>query len=90
MDITYRREEIVPCSSASKQFGEVLNEAKRTGRVILSRNNRREAVILPIEEYEGLVEDREHLLAALEIRGRKAGAGGKRISWEALKAKYSL
>lgn len=90
METAYRREEIVSSSTASKQLGEVLNEAKRKGRMILSRNNRLEAVILPIEEYEGIVEDLEHLLTALEIRERKARAGEKRISWEALKAKYGL
>lgn len=90
MDTAYPRGEIVSSSTASKQLGDVLNEAKRKGRMILSRNNRPEAVILPIEEYDGIVEDREHLLAALEIRERKARAGRKRISWEALKAKYGL
>jgi prevent-host-death family protein len=90
METAYRREEIVSSSKASKRFGEVLNEAKRRGRLVLSRNNRLEAVILPIEEYEGIVEDVEHLLTALEIQERKARAGGRRISWESLKAKYGL
>lgn len=90
METAYRRGEIVSSSKASKQLGEVLNEAKRTGRVVLSRNNRLEAVILPIEEYEGIVEDLEHLLTALEIQDRKARDRGHRISWESLKAKYGL
>ena len=90
MGTAYRRDEIVSASTASKQFVEVLNEAKRKGRMILSRNNRLEAVILPIEEYEGIVEDLEHLLTALEVRDRKARGRGKRISWEALKAKHGL
>ncbi len=90
METAYRREEIVSSSKASKQLGAVLNEVKRKRRVVLSRNNRLEAVILPIEEYEGLVEDLEHLLTALEIQGRKAQARGKRISWETLKAKHGL
>ena len=90
MNTAYRREEIIPSSQASKQLGEVLNEAKRKGRIVLSRNNRLEAVILPIEEYEEIVEDLEHLLIALEIQERKARDRGKRIAWEPLKAKYSL
>jgi len=90
METAYRREEIVSSSKASKQLGEVLNEAKRKGRVVLSRNNRLEAVILPIEEYEGIVEDLDHLLTALEIQERKARDRGKRIAWEALKAKHGL
>ena len=90
MDTAYRREEIVSSSKASKQLGEVLNQAKQKGRIVLSRNNHREAVILPIEEYEGIIEDLEHLLIALEIQDRKARDRGKRISWESLKAKYGL
>ena len=90
METAYRREEIISSSKASKHLGEVLREAKQKGRVVLSRNNRLEAVILPIEEYEGLVEDLEHLLIALEIRERKAKDRGKRISWETLKAKHGL
>lgn len=90
METAYRREEIVSSSQASKQLGEVLNQAKRKGRMVLSRNNRLEAVILPIEEYEDMVDDLEHLLTALEIQERKAQDRGKRISWESLKAKYGL
>ena len=90
METAYRREEIVSSSRASKQLGEVLNEAKRSGRVVLSRNNRLEAVILPIEEYEGIVDDLEHLLTALEIRERKASDGARRVSWESLKSKHGL
>ena len=90
METAYRREEIVSSSKASKQLGEVLNDAKRKGRVVLSRNNRLEAVILPIEEYEGIVEDLEHLLIALKIKERKAQDRGKRVSWQSLRAKYGL
>ncbi len=90
MDTSYSRDEIVPSSRASKQFGELLNEARRKGRVVLSRNNKLEAVILPIEEYEELVGDLEHLLTALEIQERKGKSRGKAVSWDALKAKYGL
>jgi prevent-host-death family protein len=90
METAYRRDEIVSSSRASKQLGEILNEAKRRGRIVLSRNNRLEAVILPIEEYEGIVEDIEFLLTASEIQERKARARGKTGSWESLKAKHGL
>lgn len=90
METAYRREEIVSSSKASKHLGEVLNEAKRKGRIVLSRNNRLEAVILPIEEYEGIVDDLDHLLTALEIQERKARDHGKRVAWETLKAKHGL
>jgi len=90
METAYRREEIVSSSRAAKQLGELLNEAKRKGRMELSRNNLLEAVILPIEEYEGIVKDLEHVLTALEIEERKGRERGKRVSWESLKAKYGL
>ena len=90
METAYRREEIVSSSEASKRLGEVLSEVKRKGRIVLSRNNRLEAVILPIEDYEELVEDIEHLLTALEIQERKAKDKGKRVPWESLKARHGL
>jgi len=90
METAYSREEIVSSSQASKQLGEVLNQAKRKGRIVLSRNNRLEAVILSIEEYEGMVDDLEHLLTALEIQERKARDRGKRVTWASLKAKHGL
>ena len=90
METAYQREEIISSTKASKQLGEVLNAAKRRGRMVLSRNNRLEAVILPIEEYEGIVEDLEHLLTVFEIQERKARSRGKRITWESLKARHGL
>lgn len=90
METAYCREEIVSSSKASKQLGAVLNEAKRKGRMVLSRNNRLEAVILPIEEYEGIVDDLDHLLTALEIQERKSRDRGKRIAWETVKARHGL
>jgi prevent-host-death family protein len=90
METAYRREEIISSSEASKHLGQVLKAVKQKGRIVLSRNNRLEAVILPIQEYEGIVEDLEHLLTAFEIQERKARDRGKRISWQSLKAKYGL
>ncbi len=90
MEIAYQRREIVSASQASKQLGAVLDQVKRKGRVVVSRNNRLEAVILPIEEYEGIVEDLEHLLTALDIQERKARSRGKRVSWQSLKEEHDL
>jgi len=53
------REEIISSSQASKQLGEVLNQVKQKRRIVLSRNNRLEAVILPIEEYEEIADDED-------------------------------
>ena len=90
METEYQRQEIISTSRASRQLGAVLDQAKRKGRVVVSRNNRLEAVILPIEEYEGIVEDLEHLLTALDIRERKAQGQGKHVSWQSLKKKYDI
>lgn len=90
MDTAYRRDEIVSSSIAAKQLGQVLSRAKRAGRVVVSRNNRLDAVIIPIEEYEGMVDDLDHLLTALEIHDRKQAHKGKRVSWDSLKSKYGL
>lgn len=89
MDTAYRRDEIVSSSKASKQLGEVLDRARRAGRVVLSRNNRLDAVLLPIEQYEELVEDLDHLLTSLEIDERKTERG-KRVAWATLKARHGL
>ncbi len=86
----YRREDTVSFSKASRHLGEIINVAKRKGHVVLSRNNRPETVILPIKAYEAMIQDREHLLTALEVQERKAMSRGKRISWDSLKTKCGL
>lgn len=86
----YSREEIISSSFAAKNLGGALEDLKKKRRLVISRNNRLEAVILPIEEYEEMIEDLDHILLALEIRDRKDKDTGIRISWEAIKAKYGL
>jgi prevent-host-death family protein len=88
--VAYSRDEIVAASEASKRLGALLQRLKKTRRLVLSRNNHLEAVLLPIEEYEELMEDLDHLLLACEIAERKARDTGKRIPWEKLKANYGL
>jgi prevent-host-death family protein len=90
MNNSYARKEIVSTSKASKELGKVLRDAKERGRIVLSRNNKLEAVILPVEVYEEMLEDLEHLLIALETFERKERDRGKRISLETLKAKHGL
>ena len=90
MSTAYERQEIISTSEASRKLGEVLRYAKEKGRVILSKNNHLEAVILPLDEYEEMIKDLEHLLMALEIQERKTRAKGKHVSWEFLKAKHGL
>ncbi len=66
--ITITKEEIVSSSKAGKNFGQILERLKsgQTEKIIISRNNKLEAVIIPIEEYEQVKEAFE-LVEHLEI-----------------------
>jgi len=88
--VAYSRHEIVASSEVNRRLGAVLDRLKKTKRLVLSRNNNLEAVLLPIEEYEELIEDLDHLLLAHEIAERKARDTGERIPWEKVKATYGL
>lgn len=78
--ITITKEEIVSSSKAGKNFGQIMERLKsgQTEKIIISRNNELEAVIIPIEEYEQVKEAFE-LIEHLEIfqlvskrKGKKA------------------
>lgn len=90
--IGYARDEILSSSKASKRLGEILTKLRKRElrRLVLTRNNRLEAVILPIEDYEELIEDLDHLVIATELKERMERDTGKRIPWEKLKKKYGL
>ena len=66
--ITITKEEIVSSSKAGKNFGQILERLKsgQTEKIIISKNNKLEAVIIPIEEYEQVKEAFE-LIEHLEI-----------------------
>ena len=66
--ITITKEEIVSSSKAGKNFGQILERLKsgQTEKIIISKNNKLEAVIIPIEEYEQVKEAFE-LVEHLEI-----------------------
>jgi prevent-host-death family protein len=56
--ISYTREEIISSSKAGKNFGELLENLKsgKSEKIVISRNNNLEAVLLPIEEFESIKE----------------------------------
>lgn len=56
--ITYARNEIFSATEAAKRFGAILQkfQEKSLTRVAVSKNNRIEAVILPVEAYEEMKE----------------------------------
>lgn len=54
--IGYTKEEIIPITQIARNFSEILNKLKsrKLRKVAVSRNNRLESVILPVEDYEML------------------------------------
>ena len=56
--ITYARNEIFSATEAAKRFGAILEKLQDQSleRVVVSKNNRIEAVILPVEAYETMKE----------------------------------
>ena len=56
--IAYTRDEIISASDAARNFSSVLNELinGEKERFVISKNNKLEAVILPVGEYERMKE----------------------------------
>jgi len=56
--IAYTKNEIIPVTRIARNLGEILNKLKvgELRRVAISKNNRLESIILPIEDYEMLQE----------------------------------
>jgi PHD/YefM family antitoxin component YafN of YafNO toxin-antitoxin module len=56
--IAYARNEIFSATEAAKRFGAILEklQERSLSRAVVSRNNRIEAVILPVEAYEEMRE----------------------------------
>jgi PHD/YefM family antitoxin component YafN of YafNO toxin-antitoxin module len=56
--ITYARNEIFSATDAAKRFGSILEKFQKRAltRAVVSKNNRIEAVILPVEAYEEMKE----------------------------------
>jgi prevent-host-death family protein len=65
---SYTKDELVPFSELSRNFGKFLNSLRkhRRNRIAIIRNDRPEAVVVPIEEYERL-EQLGELLENIEI-----------------------
>ncbi len=80
--IAYRKDEIISASDMARTFSSILNSItkKTKEKIAISRNNKLEAVIIDIEEYEALSEARE-LLEHQEIyKIIKERENGKTIS----------
>jgi len=61
--ISYTRDEIISASEVARGFSSVLNELINytKDRFVISKNNKLEAVVLPIEEYERMQEALDYL-----------------------------
>jgi prevent-host-death family protein len=66
--ITLTKDEIISSSKASKNFGKILERLKsgENDKIIISKNNELEAVIITFQEYEEMKQVSE-LLEHLEI-----------------------
>jgi len=74
--VTYSRDEIISASEIARGFSTVLKDLMNhtKERLAISKNNKLEAVVLPIEEYERLQEAydiMEHMEIYQMIQSRK-------------------
>jgi PHD/YefM family antitoxin component YafN of YafNO toxin-antitoxin module len=74
--ITLTKDEIVSSSKASKNFGQLLNRLKsgEADKIIISKNNELEAVMITFQEYElmkQISDFLEHLEISQIIKSRK-------------------
>jgi prevent-host-death family protein len=90
--VTYSRDEIISASEIARGFSTVLKELMNhtKERLAISKNNRLEAVVLPIEEYERLKEAydlMEHIDIYQKVQSRQAS---KTISMEESAKKHGI
>lgn len=93
MEIT--SDEVVAVSQLVRHLSRYLDQLKehKISKLLLSRQSGLEAVLLPLKDYERLldVQDQmDHLLLFRELKERERQDGGKRISRDRLKKKYGL
>jgi len=57
----YPKDEIISSTKIMRNFGEILNRLKNRdlNKIAVIRNNEIEAVILPVEEYEKLIDKKD-------------------------------
>ncbi len=90
--VTYSRDEIISASEIARSFSSVLKDFMNNTkeRLAISKNNKLEAVVLPIDEYERLREAYE-LVEHMEIyRIVQSRKNSKTISLEESAKKYGI
>lgn len=89
VSVGYKKDEIISASEVARSFGQILADlvSQKKQKMVVVKNNKLEAVILPIHEYEQLSELAElieHIEIYELIRRRKVKDTGKRISLDDL------
>ena len=90
--VTYSRDEIISASEIARGFSSVLKDLMNNTkeRLAISKNNKLEAVVLPIDEYERLREAYdlvEYMDIYQKVQSRKES---KTISMEESAEKYGI
>ncbi|TKB95634.1 MAG: hypothetical protein E8D41_00295 [Nitrospira sp.] len=95
MAVAYKKEEILSASRVARSFGQVLADLseKRRRRVAVVKNNRLEAILLPIEDYETMADALallEHLEIYRLVQERKGKKRRKAIGLDELLKEHRL
>lgn len=90
-----RQNEMVSVSEATRHLAGLLNKLRDrlASKYFLTKNNSIEAVLLPIEEYEKLLDfetELDHLILHQEIAFREKNDTGRRMTLAELDEKYGL
>ena len=90
--VTYSRDEIISASDMARGFSSALKELMEhtKERLAIAKNNKLEAVVLPIDEYERLKEAYdllEHMEIYRQIEARKNSCT---VSLEESAARYGI
>ncbi|MGA2297645.1 MAG: hypothetical protein ABSG15_08870 [FCB group bacterium] len=93
--ITYIKEEILPSTLVSRNFGGILDKLRmrKIEKIAVMRNNRMEAVLLPVEDYENLkeiAELAEHSEIYNIIKQREKTSLKKAVSFENVLKEYKI
>jgi len=85
-------DELISSSIAARELSRLLDRLPEK-KWFIQRNNKLEAVLLGIEEYERLLELEEaveHLILALTLQDRERRDDGYRIGLDELASKYNV
>ncbi len=93
--VAYRRDEIISATELARNVSKTLNSITRheKEKIAISKNNRLEAVVIGIEEYERLKEAHdlmEHIEIAKIIEERSKTPQSKYLSMEKLAEKLEI